>query len=305
MSRSTSDFTLPDLRGRTAVVTGASHGLGLEIARGLSGAGARVIMPVRDRGRGERATAQIRATVPGAQLELRDLDLAQLGTVDALVDELTAEQQPLHILVANAGIITYDDPLRRVSADGYEMHFQTNYLAHVALILGLLPVLREGRARVALQSSVTAAMYRMVWDDLQLERGYQAPRAYGQSKVALGLFGFELARRSATEDWGVTVAQGHPGISLYTGIAQGLREKAPGLAARIGNPVARGAQGVLCAATDPTPHTMWGPTGLLQLAGPARRRRPFRRTVDAVDAARLWGVTENLLARTPSLRRND
>ena len=224
---------LPDLTGSLAVVTGASDGVGFEIARALAGTGAELVLPVRNREKGESAAARIRQEHPRAVLTLRDLDLASLASVGTLVRQLTEEGRPIDVLVANAGIMLLRDPVRHVSADGHELHFQTNFLGHASLVLGILPLLRAGRARIAFQCSLAADHYGIAWDDLQVQRRYTAMRAYASSKIALGLFGMELHRRYGPEQYGgerygsephdeegiravggIRVALCHPGVAL-------------------------------------------------------------------------------------------
>ena len=136
------DITVPDLSGRRAVVTGASDGMGLGIAARLAAAGAEVLMPVRNRRKGEAAVTRIRQGNPGADVSLRDLDLASLDSVAALGTRLQEEGRPIHLLVNNAGVMT--PPTRRETADGFELQWGTNHLGHAALTLGLLPLLRDG-----------------------------------------------------------------------------------------------------------------------------------------------------------------
>ncbi|WP_109211713.1 MULTISPECIES: SDR family oxidoreductase [Microbacterium] len=296
-----SEFALPDLRGRSALVTGASSGVGVEIARGLAAAGADLILPVRNREKGERALARIRAEAPHADLSLRDLDLARLDTTRALAEALLAARTPADLVVLNAGIVLLGDAERHLSADGFELHFQTNFLGHFALTTALLPLLRERRARVVVQLSLAAGASRLAWDDLQSERRYAPLRAYGASKVALGLFGYELARRSEAEGWGITVHLSHPGVVPDTGIAPAMRARdrggmGRGLAERLGNTPARAAQPALMAAvTDAAPPCFFGPSGALHFGGPAARQRPYRRLMDPVAGARLWSVATQLL----------
>ena len=293
---------IPDLRGRTALITGASDGVGVEIARGLASAGADVVLPVRSREKGERAVAEVRRTAPDAQVELRDLDLARLASVDALAADLLSERAPLDIVVLNAGIVLLGDRARRTSADGCELHFQTNFLGHFALTRALLPLLRGRRARVVIQLSLAAGTARIAWDDLQSERRYAALRAYGASKVALGLFGCELARRSTQQGWGLTVHLSHPGVAPGTAIAPAMRERGRGgpaeaLAERWGNTPAEAAQPALLAAvTDAPPPGFFGPTGVLHVGGPAGPQRLYRRLTDPVAGARVWDVAERLLS---------
>src|SRR3954471_3117360 len=117
MARTRSDITVPDLSGKLAVVTGASDGVGLRLAPRLAAAGAQVVMPVRNRWKGEAAIARIRQEHPGAALSLRALDLASLGSVAALGATLREENRPIHLLINNAGVMTPPD--RQTTRDGF------------------------------------------------------------------------------------------------------------------------------------------------------------------------------------------
>jgi len=211
MARTRSDITVPDLSGKLAVVTGASDGVGLRLATRLAAAGAEVVMPVRNRRKGTAAIATIRQRHPNAAVSLRDLDLSSLESVAALGATLRGEDRPVHILVNNAGVMT--PPNRQATVDGFELQFGSNHLGHFALVAELLPLLRAGRARVTSQISVAANGNAINWDDLNWERSYHAGRAYSQSKIAFGLFGLELDRRSAAAGWGVTSNLAHPGVA--------------------------------------------------------------------------------------------
>ena len=293
--------TLPDLAGSLALVTGASDGIGRQIALGLAQAGADLILPVRNRAKGERAVAFIRESVPDAGIELRDLDLSRLESVRDLVAQLR-DGRLIDVFVANAGIVSLGDPIRHVTEDGFELHFQTNFLGHFALTLGLLPVL--SRSRVVVQCSYAARFARIPWDDLQSERRYSALRAYGISKLALGLFAYELSRRSAANGWGTKVSVCHPGIAPDTGIGPVMRERASNgplaaLARRLGNSPAEAAQPALLAvAADAAGCEFYGPSGLIGISGPARLRRSFRHLTDRAAAARMWDQAEALAVAT-------
>ncbi|MBL5974448.1 MAG: SDR family NAD(P)-dependent oxidoreductase [Candidatus Leucobacter sulfamidivorax] len=281
--------------GRTALVTGGSDGIGLEIARWLALAGARVLLPVRNREKGERAAARIRESAPGARLELLDLDLARLDSVAALVSELRDAGEPIELAVLNAGIVQLGERRRSVTVDGFELAFQTNCLGHFALALGILPLLRACGARIAVQGSVAAAGARLRWGDLQGAQRYGAFRAYRSSKLALGLFGVELARRSAAEGWGLGVQLCHPGIAPGSAIAPALRALLPPELVRtatayLGNPPRQAALTALAAlAAPPTASPrMFVPAGPFGLAGPPRERAPFAELERAGDARLLW-----------------
>ncbi|WP_165310758.1 SDR family NAD(P)-dependent oxidoreductase [Microbacterium protaetiae] len=274
-----------DFAGRTALVTGATGGIGLEIARALAGGGARVILACRDRAKGEKVSAGI----PGSMVA--DLDLARLDSVRAFARAL---DEPIHLCVLNAGIVLLGDRVRHMTVDGYERHWQTNFLGHAALVRGILPQLRAGNARVALQCSVEAALAHLNWDDLQGERRYGPFRAYGQSKVALGLFGLELARREPA----LHVALCHPGIAPDTAIAPALRAMLPAslvqwVTRHLGNPPAQAALPAMMAVTaDAASGTFYGPGGFLQFWGAPRQLRLYRSLRDEAAARRVWALVD-------------
>ena len=202
MAKRPLDITVPSLAGRRAVLTGGSDGIGLQIAIRLAAAGAQLVLPVRNPAKGEAAVATIRETTPDADVTLERLDLSSLDSIGALAETLRADGRPIHLLINNAGVMTPPD--RQTTADGFELQFGTNHLGHVALVAGLLPLLKQGRARVTSQVSVAARSGHINWDDLEWERSYDGMAAYRQSKIAFGLFGLELQRRSAAHGWGIT-----------------------------------------------------------------------------------------------------
>lgn len=297
---------LPDLAGSVALVTGASDGVGFEIARALARAGAEVVLPVRNREKGEAAAERIRCSVPGSAPRLRDLDLASLASVDQLARTLTAEGRPIDMFVANAGIVSLGDPVRHTGVDGYELHFQTNFLGHAALTAGILPLLRAGRARVALQCSLAANHFGLDFDDVQVERRYSAMRAYASSKIALGLFGEELHRRGTRAGWGIRVGLCHPGVALtnigpaelrdpdrwWKRASRSLVERGP-----FGQSPADAALPALHAVTSPDAvgGGFYGPSGFFHLSGPPRPQRVYRNLADPAAASRLWTMLDDLL----------
>ncbi|SDF82182.1 SDR family oxidoreductase [Pseudonocardia oroxyli] len=299
------DITLPDLTGTRALLTGGSDGIGLGIATRLAAAGAELILPVRNPRKGEAALARIRSAAPAATVELRALDLSSLDSVAALGAELVAEDRPLHLLIANAGVMTPPD--HQTTADGFELQFGTNHLGHFALVGHLLPLLRAGRARVVTQVSIAARRGAMHWEDLNWERSYDGSRAYGQSKVACGLFGLELDRRSRAEGWGITSVLSHPGVAPTNLLAArpevGRTEDTTevkvirALSRRgilLGTPESAGLPALLAATTTAKGGEFYGPKGLAGLGGgpaPATLYRPLR---SAEDATRLWTVSEEL-----------
>lgn len=303
------EVRIPDLHGTLAVVTGASDGIGLVIAARLARAGAEVVMPVRSAAKGERAAEQIRRGAPGAEVSTRALDLSSLESVAALVDELTGEGRPIGILVNNAGVMTPPD--RRTTRDGFELQFGTNHLGHFALTLGLLPLLKDGGARVTHQTSIAARRGVINWDDLNWEAGYDGMKAYSQSKIAVGLFARELDARSRGGGWGVSSNLSHPGVSPTNLLAAqpelGRPRETGGrrvvrLLSRIGvaGTVESAALPALMAATDPASRgdVFYGPK---RVVGGAPGVQELWEPLTDLDAARrLWDESERLVgARFP------
>ncbi|MET7418577.1 SDR family oxidoreductase [Dactylosporangium sp. NPDC005555] len=300
------DITVPDLSGKLAVVTGASDGVGLGLTARLAAAGAEVVMPVRNPRKGEAAMAKIRQRYPEARLSLRALDLSSLDSVAALGDTLRQEGRPIHILVNNAGVMT--PPERQSTADGFELQFGSNHLGHFALTGHLMPLLRAGHARVTSQLSVSANENSINWDDLNWERSYNGRRAYSQSKIAFGLFGLELDRRSRAGGWGITSNIAHPGVAPTSLLAArpevGRARDTMGVRlirvlSRAGillGTVETALLPALMAATSPDAAggRFYGPSGLGHLSGAPAEQPVYSRLRSEEEAARMWQMSERL-----------
>jgi NAD(P)-dependent dehydrogenase (short-subunit alcohol dehydrogenase family) len=267
-------------------------------------------MPVRSQPKGEAALATITQAVPEAKVSLRELDLSTLESVTALGRTLRSEGLPIHILINNAGVMT--PPERQSTEDGFELQFGTNHLGHFALVAQLLPLLREGRARVTSQVSVAANEKAINWDDLNWERSYNGSGAYSQSKIALGLFGLELDRRSRAGGWGLSSNLSHPGVAPTN-----LLAARPELGRTRPTPRARliralSARGILfgtvetaqlpalMAATSPdaTGGQFFGPRGPGHLGGAPGEQKLFSRLRSDEDAGRIWEISEKLTGTT-------
>ncbi|MHA3701955.1 SDR family oxidoreductase [Jatrophihabitans sp. YIM 134969] len=315
MSRTPPDITLPDLTGRRALVTGASDGIGLGIAGRLAAAGAEVVMPVRNHAKGERAAAAIRADHAEAVVDLLDLDLSSLASVAALGRTLVADGRPIHLMVNNAGVMS--PPERQTTADGFELQFGTNHLGHVALVAHLLPLLAAGRARVTSQISVAAARGNVAWDDPNSERAYDAMRAYRQSKIAFGLFGLELERRSAAHGWGISSNLSHPGVAPTSLLAArpelGRREdtrqvrviRALSQRGILVGTVRSAQLPALLAATTGEGGRLYGPAGAGHVGGPPAEQKLYKPLRSESDAARVWELSEQLVGVTLELAGRD
>ncbi|UYN83553.1 MAG: SDR family oxidoreductase [Microcella sp.] len=304
MPRTPLDITLPDLTGRLALVTGASDGMGVVIARRLAAAGAELLLPVRNRAKGEVAAATIAAAVPSATVTLHDLDLSSLDSVRALAATLVAEGRPIHLLINNAGVMT--PPERQTTVDGFELQWGSNHLGHVALVAHLLPLLREGRARVTSQVSVAARSGSINWDDLNWEESYDGMRAYAQSKIAFGLFGLELNRQSRERGWGITSNLSHPGVAPTSLLAArpelGRAKRARGrgligLLSRLGvaGTVESAALPALMAATsEGADGTFFGPQGAGNVGGAPGEQKLYAPLDNPDEGRRVWNVSQQL-----------
>ena len=194
-----------DLNGKRAVVTGGASGIGVETARALAGAGADVVLAVRDVAAGDRVAAEITRTTNNPRVTVSRLDLSVRDSVVAFV---RSWRGPLHILVNNAGVMA--SPLTR-SVEGWEMQFATNHLGHFGLAMGLEPFLAEaGGARIVSVSSSAHLRAGVDFDDIHfVHRAYEPWTAYGQSKTANVLFAVEGTKR--WRDAGITVNALMPG----------------------------------------------------------------------------------------------
>jgi NAD(P)-dependent dehydrogenase (short-subunit alcohol dehydrogenase family) len=207
-----------DLTGKRAIVTGGASGIGVETARALAGAGACVVLAVRDAAAGDRVASDIIRTTKQSDVTVSPLDLSVRDSVTAFVNRWHG---PLHILVNNAGVMAA--PLAR-TAEGWERQFATNHLGHFALTLGLEPALHAaGSARVVSVSSSAHLRAGVDFEDIHFcRRAYDPWTAYGQSKTANILFAVEAAKRWA--DYGITMNALMPG-SIRTGLQRHVTEE--------------------------------------------------------------------------------
>jgi NAD(P)-dependent dehydrogenase (short-subunit alcohol dehydrogenase family) len=207
-----------DLTGTTALITGASAGLGVETARALAAHGAALVLGVRDPAKA--AAALEAAGVDEKAYDLRALDLADLASVRAFADGVAADHDRLDLLVANAGVMACP---QGTTADGFETQFGTNHLGHFVLVNRLVPLLLAGApARIVNLSSAGHRFADVDLDDPGFERTpYDPWVAYGRSKTANVLFAVELDRR--LRDRGVRATAVHPG-GIHTELGRHLTE---------------------------------------------------------------------------------
>ena len=286
---------IPDLHGRTALVTGATDGLGLETARELARHGARVLLAGRNPEKGEAALKRIRDEQPGADISLESVELEDLATVRSLAQRAGA--QGVDILVNNAGIMGVP---QGQTAQGFERQLGVNYLSHFVLTGSLLAALRSRpNPRVVSLSSLAHLGGKIDFDDLQSRQGYKPFPAYAQSKLAMLMFAMELQRRSDRHGWGLVSAAAHPGFAttnLMSGGSKMMAKVGTTIAPLFSHSAAAGAQPTLLAATRPDlrPASYWGPAGAFEVKGPPGPAKMSKRAADPAAAARLWEASQAL-----------
>ncbi|MCX4758324.1 oxidoreductase [Kitasatospora purpeofusca] len=291
---------IPDQTGRVFVVTGANSGLGLATTRAIARKGGQVILAVRDEAKGRRAAAEITAAQPGARLEVRRLDLADLDSVRAFAERLRADGTRPDVLVNNAGVMA---PPRTLNAQGHEIQFAANHLGHFALTGLLLDLLAEGKdPRVVTVSSTNHRQGKVFFDDLSGERKYSPMGYYNQSKFANAVFGWELHQRLAAAGSPVRSLLAHPGYTatnLQTSSPVGMVKV---LFGRILTPLAQapdqGALPQLFAATAAEVESgqFIGPDGMAELRGTPKVVQLAPSAADAETGKRLWELSERLTA---------
>ncbi|MFD7610766.1 oxidoreductase [Streptomyces sp. NPDC059828] len=292
--------SIPSQSGRLVMVTGANSGIGYITARELARRGAQVVLACRSRDRGCEAIERLRTEVPGAHVELRLLDLADLQSVRRFAEGWSHDR--LDLLVNNAGIAMV--PFSR-TADGFESQFGVNHLGTFALTGLLVPhLLNAPDPRVVTVSSEGQRFARFDMGNLDAERGYRTVYAYIQSKRANLYFATELQRRAVAAGLrlrSMAVAPGLTRSNVLTGGANSTRGRAHGTLMRLllrsaFRPTPEGAKTSLYAATVPdlAGGSYVVPDGPLQLRGEPVLRTRERAIQDAATARRLWVLSERL-----------
>ena len=287
-----------DQSGRSFIVTGASGGLGLETARQLAAHGARVLLAARSEGKGRDAVAKLKAAHPGATVEFRALDLADLGSVRAFAGAVLGDGVPVDVLVNNAGVMY---PPRRLTPQGFESQFATNHLGHFALTGLLFDRLRLGQdARVVTVTSSEHKGGSVHFDDLSGERSYSPRAFYQQSKFANVLFALELDRRVRAAGVPVRSVLAPPGYSstnLQSSGPTGLVKQLMKLSNRLfAQSAEMGALNELYAAVDPAAESgkLYGPDGFGEMRGYPTELQPVASARNEETARRLWEISVQL-----------
>lgn len=304
-----SDSDIPDLSGRTVLVTGANSGIGLRDSQVLARQGARVLLGCRSPERGQDALRSVAAVAGDAAPELVSLDLADLSSVRKAADavrELTGDS--LDVLVNNAGLMS---PPKGTTKDGFETQLGVNHLGHAALTWQVMPALRGAAAgRVVTMSSVAALVGRLDFKDPNFERRrYSAWFAYCQSKLANQVFALELDRRLRAAGEDVISVAAHPGFTTSNlGTTTARAWSNPLLSAILGFGIPVFGQGTqtgslpaLYAATAEGVEggDYYGPRGPGGMYGHPTKVKPVRAALSESQGIALWELTARMTGVTP------
>jgi NAD(P)-dependent dehydrogenase (short-subunit alcohol dehydrogenase family) len=233
---------LPDLTGKVVLITGSTDGLGRDVARRIAAAGAHVLVTGRSAARGDSLVAEIKQSGKGSARFYR-ADLASLEETRRLADAVARDNQRLDVLINNAGVGFIFDSTRKFSAEGHEMHFAVNYLAHYLLTKRLLPLIAASApARIINVSSGSQAA--IDFDDVMMEKGYNGGRGYAQSKLAQVMMTIDMA--PALEKQGILTYSLHPATTMGTTMALALKVKPR-------STIAEGTESVVNAMTTTEP----------------------------------------------------
>jgi len=307
---STTDDVLEgiDLSGKQVVITGGSSGLGEETARAMAAKGAHLILPVRDKAKGQAAADKIKAAHPGAQVDVLQLDLGSQDSVRSFAKDFLAQYDRIDLLINNAGVMAC--PFEK-TADGLEMQFGTNHIGHFLMTNLLMPALLNGApARIVNLSSRGHHVGAVGFDDVNFTtRPYNKWEAYGQAKTANVLFSVGLEKRLA--DKGIHSYAVHPGV-IMTNLGRHLDEDDIAyMQERIktnsqsGSGLKTEAQGAATSCYAATAPELEGKGGIyledchladIEEESTVSGVRPY--AIDADNAERLWALSEEIVGQS-------
>ncbi len=282
--------------GKTALVTGGTEGIGLEVARELARNGARVIICTEDITKGETALMDIRSSMHGALVNYEHVDLADLDSVEYFAEKFKMEHDQLHLLINNAEVSGLTERMK--SAQGFELMFAKNYLAHFSMTARLFSLLdNTPNSRIIFQSSIEHEKGVMDFFDLNAALYYESDKAYAQSKLALLIFARELDRRLLLTGLNVKSIPVHSG-GFHT------RFLARFLNLALGQSTHQAALPALFAATSPYAMSghYYGPDSFSGARGHPIEVDCSENAKNILTAEKLWEISEEMAGANFILR---
>ncbi|QMU55550.1 MAG: SDR family NAD(P)-dependent oxidoreductase [Nitrosopumilus sp.] len=290
---------IPDLSGKTIIVTGSNSGLGFESIKSLSAKGAETILACRNVNSGKSAKGQILEEYPNAQINVMNLDLADLKSIHSFTDKIGEQHQKIDVLLNNAGIIC---PYKK-TLDGFEMQLGTNHLGHFALTGLLLHLLKNAKgSRVVNVSSLGHKFGKLDFDNLMFENGgYSIFKAYGNTKLSNLLFTYELQRKFEKFNVDCIAVAAHPGVAKSNLSKYIIKKPLYKIGMAIANSImsqntSMGAMPEIRASVDPLVKggDYFGPGGFQEWIGYPITVKSNDASHDLDNAKRLWEVSEKL-----------
>ncbi len=302
MSSEWTEDNIPDLEGKTAIVTGANSGLGFEGVKMLAENNARVVMACRSIERGKEAKEKIESELEDADLEVKKLDLASLESVNKFAEEFKANNDELDILCNNAGVMAIP---REETEDGFEKQFGVNHLGHFSLTAKLMSALKEAdNPRVVNQSSGIHTRGELNFDDLMHEESYEPMQVYGDSKLANILFTYELDRKIKENGLEMKSIAVHPGYAATNLQTRGPEKEGStvkkyfmkAMNKVVAQSAEKGALPMIYAATSEKAKSgdYIGPGGFQNMRGYPEKQESSDRSYNEDTAEKLWAVSEEL-----------
>lgn len=298
---------LPDLTGKTYVITGANSGIGYEAARMLGERGGNIVMLCRSRAKAEAAQTKLRKSVKGS-VDIILMDLSDLSSVREAAEELRSRVSKIDALINNAGIMMTP---QEKTVDGFDLQMGANHLGHFLWTSLLIDLVEAAEGRVVVVSSIVHKYGAMNLEDLMTDEGYTPVKAYTQSKLANLMFAFELDRRlQATGKKTIAVAC-HPGYTDTnlqstgpTGVMKALMAIANKLVAQ--RPDAGATPTVLAAAgKEALRGGYYGPTRMGDARGPVSDAKVAEHALDQDKQSKLWEMSEALVGHAWDLTPSD
>ncbi|KAK8503829.1 hypothetical protein V6N13_021615 [Hibiscus sabdariffa] len=297
--------TCSDLRSITAIITGATSGIGAETARVLAKRGARLVLPARNLKAAEEAKAKIVAEFPNSEIIVMALDLSSLGSVRKFGSDFESLNLPLNLLINNAGKFAHE---HAISEDGIEMTFATNYLGHFLLTKLLLNKMIDTAKQTGVQGRIvnvsssingwfSGNMIRYLGQISRNKREYDGTRAYALSKLANVLHTKELARRLKEMGANVTINCVHPGIvkTRLTREREGfITDLVFFVASKLLKTIPQAASTTCYVATHPRLENVSG-----KYFADCNEARASKLGSDPTEASRLWAASEIMVSTHP------